>query len=235
MDLWQQTMTAAAGFLQASGVSVSVPEFVLAIGLSFALSLVIGWVYQRTYRGSRYTQDYVHTLVLMGMVVTVVIMVVGDNLARAFGIFAAFSIIRFRRALPEARDVGFIFFAMAVGLTAGAQEYEFAILTTLFVCGAVMLISYLDLFAPPRASHDLRIRVPSGMDYAPIVARIFDQAVEHSRLVSVRATKGGDAVDLHYEVQLKKGVGPAELVARLQAMNGGAKIVLTSVEPRAAR
>jgi len=165
----------------------------------------------------------------------VVIMVVGDNLARAFGIFAAFSIIRFRRALPEARDVGFIFFAMAVGLTAGAREYPFAILTTVIVCAAILIISYLDLFAPPQASHDLRVRVPSGTDYAAAIDAVFGRTVERSRLLSVQSVKGGDLTELRYEVQLAQGVEPGQLVAELQALNGGNKVVLTSVQPRAVR
>ena len=95
-------------------------EIVGAIGLSFLLTIVIAAVYRRTHRGTFYTQDYVHTLIILGMVVTAVIMVVGQSLERAFAVFAAFSIIRFRRSVPETRDIGFIFFAMAVGMASGA-------------------------------------------------------------------------------------------------------------------
>jgi hypothetical protein len=227
-----QLTTELQDALTNGGIGVSYTEFLIALTLSFALSLVIGAVYQHTYRGSRYTQDYVHTLVLMGVVVSVVIMVVGDNMARAFGIFAAFSIIRFRRALPEARDVGFIFFAMAVGLTAGAREYTFAVLTTAIVCAAVLLIWRTDLFAPPRTSHLLRVTVRGDMDYGPAFAVVFDQLLESATLVSVRSAKHDTALDLRYEVQLKPGATAEELVAQLAERNGGQKVVVQSVKPR---
>ena len=97
-------------------------EIVLAMALSFGLMLVISTTYKRTYAGSSYSQDYVHTMIILRVVVTVIIMVVRGNNAVAFGMFAAFSIIRFRSTLPQSRDVGFIFFSMATGMAAGARQ-----------------------------------------------------------------------------------------------------------------
>jgi len=92
----------------------SVTDVVLGLILSFALTSLIGWIYKITHKGSSYTQSYVHTLVLMGMVVSVIMLIVGSNIARAFSLVGALSIIRFRNAVKETRDVGFIFFAMAL-------------------------------------------------------------------------------------------------------------------------
>src|SRR4051812_37201758 len=91
-------------------------EILIALSLSFALQCLISAVYKRTYRGSDYSQDYVHTLIILGTVVTVVIQAIRGNSATAFGMFAAFSIIRFRRSVRQSRDIGFIFLAMAAGL-----------------------------------------------------------------------------------------------------------------------
>jgi hypothetical protein len=94
----------------------SVLDVILAMLLSFLLSTFIGWIYKITHRGTSYTQSFVFTLVLNGMVVALVMMVVGSNLARAFSLVGALSIIRFRNAVKETRDVGFIFFTMAIGV-----------------------------------------------------------------------------------------------------------------------
>ena len=82
-----------------------VQEILFAILFSFALNLLVAWTYKQTYRGTRYSQDYVHTLLILGTVVTLVILVVVGNLAAAFGMFAAFSIIRFRRNVGQSRDI----------------------------------------------------------------------------------------------------------------------------------
>ncbi len=113
-----------------TGKLEQLPEVLGALGLSFVLNCLIAWVYKRTYRGTKYSQDYVHTLVLLGTVVTLVILVVKGSQSTAFGMFAAFSIIRFRSAVGQARDIGFIFLAMANGLAVGANAYGTAVLAT---------------------------------------------------------------------------------------------------------
>jgi hypothetical protein len=87
----------------------SILDVVIVLALSFALSAFIGWIYKITHRGTSYTQSFVFTLVLNGMVVALVMMVIGSNIARAFSLVGALSIIRFRNAVRETRDVGFIF------------------------------------------------------------------------------------------------------------------------------
>jgi len=97
-------------------------EVLGAMGMSFFLNMLVGLLYKSTYKGTRYSQDYVHTLVIIGTVTTILIMVVNGNQAVAFGMFAAFSMIRFRRNLGQSRDLAFIFFAMATGMGVGARE-----------------------------------------------------------------------------------------------------------------
>ena len=140
-------------------------EVLGAMALSFFLNLLIGVVYKATYRGTQYTQDYVHTTVMIGTITTILIMVVSGNGAVAFGMFAAFSMIRFRRNLGQSRDLAFVFFAMATGMVVGARQYPIAVITTLTVIAAIYIISKFDLFAPKRASHQLRVRANNDIDY----------------------------------------------------------------------
>jgi hypothetical protein len=212
--------------------AVSPIEVLTAIGLSLVLTLVIAAVYQHTYRGAYYSQDYVHTLLLLGMLVAVVIMGIGGNIARAFGIFAAFSIIRFRSALPDARDLGFIFFAMTVGLAAGAREYGLAVLTTAIVGVAVLLVSRLDLFAPQRPSHILRVRVTNDIDYDHAFAEPFARLAERISLLSVESIQAGLMSELRYAVRLREGASPRELVAEIQRRNGNNRVLLTAAQRR---
>jgi hypothetical protein len=215
----------------APGAPVSAAEIALAIGLSFLLNLLIAWVYRTTHRGPLYTQDYVHTLMLLGMVVTAVILVVGQSVERAFAIFAAFSIIRFRRSLPETRDIGFIFFAMAVGMAAGARQYPLAVLTTLLVGAVVLLISRLDLFAPERTSHLLRVRVTNDIDYIAAFEPIFADCLDRATLLSVESVQAGMMTELRYAVRLAEGASPRELVSAIQARNGNNRVLLTAFGP----
>jgi len=202
-----------------------------AICLSFALTLVIGGVYQLTHRGMLYSQDFVHTLVMLGTLVTVVIMGIGQNLAAAFGIFAAFSIIRFRRALPEARDVGFVFFAMAVGLACGSGEFMLATMTTVLVSAAVFFLARTNLFAPERPSHLMRARVTNDIDYDAAFAEPLSELVDSATLLSVESVQAGMMTEVAYAVRLAPGASPGELVAAIQARNGNNRVIVTTADP----
>jgi Domain of unknown function (DUF4956) len=215
----------------ASNGSLTPLEIVAAIGLSFLLTIVIAAVYRATHRGTFYTQDYVHTLIILGMVVTAVIMVVGQSLERAFAVFAAFSIIRFRRSVPETRDIGFIFFAMAVGMAAGARQYALAVLATLVIGGAVLLIARLDLFAPARATHLLRIRVANTADYDRAYREPFGRLFERAELRAIESAQSKTMTELRYAVSLRRGVDQREVVADLSGREGVDRVLMLEPVP----
>lgn len=222
----QQLFTPPAGAAPAaSALTVS-----LAILLAFALTLVIGLVYQTTHRGTRYSQDFVHALVLLGTLVTVVIMGIGQNIAAAFGIFAAFSIIRFRRSLPEARDIGFVFFAMSVGLAVGSGVYALAIMTTLLVSLFAVLLARFDLFAPQRASHILRVRVTNDIDYEVEFEDVLKKVATSVSLISVESVQAGMMTEVRYALRLADGVTPRDVVTAFQERNGNNRVILTATE-----
>jgi len=204
------------------------PEIIFALTLSFALMCLISAIYKRTYRGADYSQDYVHTLIILGTVVSVVIMVVRGDSATAFGMFAAFSIIRFRRTVRQSRDIGFIFLAMAAGLGVGARQYGLATVTTLLVCLVIYIFSKADVFAPMRLSHFLRVRVTNDVDYDAAFNACFAHHLTHRELISVESIQAGMMTELRYNVSLKDESHPGAFVAALQQLNGNNRILLTA-------
>ena len=110
---------------------VTILEAFAAIFLSFILTIIIATVYRKTHTGARYSQSFVQTIIIMGVVVSVIMIVIGNNIAVAFGLVGAFSIIRFRSAMSDPKDIAFIFFGMAAGITCGLGYYILAILFTM--------------------------------------------------------------------------------------------------------
>jgi len=205
-------------------------EVVLAMCLSLALNLVIGTTYKLTYRGTRYSQDYVQTLVIMGMVTTILIMVVSGNLGIAFGMFAAFSVIRFRRNLGQARDLGFVLFAMATGMVVGARFYAMAVLTTIIVATTIAILTKRNAFAARRAAHQMRVRVTNDINYDEAFVPVFEEFTDWVELNTVEIVQAGMMTELRYGVRLKRGVRLHEFVERLQMANGNNRIIVTSRE-----
>ena len=212
------------------------PEIFFAALLSFALMALIAALYKSTFRGQKLSQVYVHTLMILGIVVTVIVMVIrGGNgekaMATGFGMFAAFSMIRFRTSLAEARDVAFIFFAMTAGLAVGARQYGLAAATTVFICAMIYWFSRGNWFAPNRASHYLRIRVTNDINYDEAFDAVFGKYLERHDLISVESIQAGMMTELRYNISLRGEHKPGELVSAIQHINGNNRVLLTSTAP----
>lgn len=129
---------------------VTILEAFAAIFLSFILTLAIAITYRITHTGARYSQSFVQTIIIMGVVVSVIMIVIGNNIAVAFGLVGAFSIIRFRSAMSDPKDIAFIFFGMAAGITCGLGFYIVAILFTVTLIGIIFFFMQPILGKPPN-------------------------------------------------------------------------------------
>ena len=225
-----------ASFLDALGFgtdSPGPPEVLFAMAMSFTLALCIGHLYKTTYRGTRYSQDYVHTLVILGTVTTILILVVGSHTnagAIGFAMFAAFAMIRFRRNVAQARDLAFVFWAMATGMVVGARLYAMALVTTFVVLAAIYILSKKDAFAAQRASHQLRIRVNNDIEYDTAFAPIFAEFAEEIELFSVESVQAGMMTELRYGILLKSDKLVADFMEKMQVATGNNRVILTSTQ-----
>jgi hypothetical protein len=202
-------------------------EVVLAMAVSLVLNLIIATIYRKTYKGTRYSQDYVQTLIMIGLVTTILIMVVAGNGAIAFGMFAAFSVIRFRRTLGQSRDLAFVFLAMAIGMVVGAGMYPMAFIITAIVGTAIVVLTKVDAFAPRRASHMHTLRMTSDMDFEKLLEPVFNEFTDRVELVSVSSAQAGMMTELRYGMQLKVGASTPKLLDALHLVCGNNRVILT--------
>lgn len=204
----------------------SVIDIVIVMTLSFVLSAFIGWVYKSTHRGTSYTQSFVFTLVINGMVVALVMMIVGSNIARAFSLVGALSIIRFRNAIKETRDVGFIFFTMAIGMAIGTKFYLLAVAGAVVISLMIFIMVRFDWFARDMASQILRIQVPNGVPFDSLFDAPFVKYTNVSELISVDTIHNGMMTELTYSIGLKRSNRVQEFLSELRNLNGNNKITL---------
>jgi len=212
--------------LQNTTETFTVADILLTTVLSFALSLVIGYVYQITYRGSSYSQAYVHTLVIMSMVVAVIMLIIGSNIARAFSLVGALSIIRFRNAMKETRDVGFIFFAMAIGMACGSRFYLVGIVSTFVISALIWGMSILNLFERDTLEQLIKIRLPGDMRHESLFAETFDRYFNRYDLIAMETVQAGTLTELVYSVQLKKSADVQNMFEEIRQLNNNNKVVM---------
>ena len=129
-------------------------EFVLSIILSTVLALVMGIVYRITHTGISYSRSFVLSMVIMAVTISFIMLIIGSNLARAFSLVGALSIVRYRNALKDSRDTAHIFLVMAIGMACGVKLYLMAISFT--ILAGIILIT-MDRMGFGSVSRNMRL------------------------------------------------------------------------------
>ena len=204
----------------------SVADVVLSLILSFALSAIIGVVYKATHKGTSYTQSFVQTLVLLGMAVSVVMLIVGSNIARAFALVGALSIVRFRNAVKETRDVGFIFLVMVIGMATGTKFYLLAVVATVVVCLIILIMNRFNWFARASVGQILKVELPNDVPFESLFDSIFIKYTTSSELISVDSVHSGMLTEVTYSIGMKKPGTIQEFLAEIKRLNSNNKVTL---------
>ncbi len=202
-------------FIQAFGPSriLGIEQILCALLACFVLSMALAAVYRWTYQGLSYSRSFVHTLVLASIVTAILIMAIGNNLARGLGILGTLAIVRFRTPIRDPRDIIFLFACLATGIACGASVFTIAIIGTLFFC-IVALYLHRSPFASLRVYEGLlHFTLPVGSD-EPL-----DQLQKNILLycssivlVAMRESSQGEAIEYSYQVRLSDPTYQAELL-----------------------
>ena len=206
----------------------AVTDMLLVMVLSFALSALIGWIYKITHRGTSYTQSFVFTLVLNGMIVALVMLVIGSDIARAFSLVGALSIIRFRNAVKETRDVGFIFFTMAIGMAVGTGFYLLAVAGTIFISLVILLMTRQNWYARELSSHILHIQIQNGAPFEKLFDTTLAKYTSTSELISADSIQSGTLTELTYSIGLKKSAEVQDFLTEIGSLNGNNRVTLVA-------
>jgi hypothetical protein len=124
-------------------LSINVGRILLALLLALALGFLIYYVYKKTFQGVVYSRSFNFSLVLTAMVTALVILPITSNLMLSLGMVGALSIVRFRAAIKEPLDIGYMFWAISVGITTGAGFYTLSIVGSLIIAVVIIAFSYI--------------------------------------------------------------------------------------------
>lgn len=201
---------------------VSRLAFAAAFGLAAALAY---YLTQRKKRSE--AASFVATMVLLAVLLGMVSMVIGSNIARAFALVGALSIVRFRTVVEDTRDTAFVIFAVVVGMAAGAGAYLVAAVGIPIV-GVIAWVLALwgrsgERDVAPQAVTTLTtlvVRVGTGVDPAVGVAGVLAKHAEDVNLTAVATVRQGTALDLTYSLRLRAGVTPVALIGELNRTEG---------------
>ena len=117
-------------------------EILINLLLAFVLGVAISLIYKKTHKGLSYSQSFMITNIFVAVIVCMVIMIIGNSLARAFALVGALSIIRFRTVVKDTKDTAYIFWSLAAGMAAGTGSYFLAVAGSVIISGIALIVFY---------------------------------------------------------------------------------------------
>jgi len=154
------------------------------------------------------------------MITSVVIIVIGNNLARAFGLVGAMSIVRFRTAVKETRDIVYIFFGLTIGMAAGVGLHKLAFLCTLFVGLILYLFSKYSLTESQQKEYLLQFSyTPDGKKTPPYIP-VMEKYCRRHKVINVKSVGEDDMLELSYYTKFKDVTKSQDFIRELQNIRG---------------
>ena len=208
---------------------ISVPNFLLCVGVSLFIGVFLAKVYM--YK-SRYTNSFVLTLSLLPAIVCVVIMMVNGNVGAGVAVAGAFSLIRFRSVPGTAREIGTIFLAMGAGLVAGMGYLAYAVLFSFLLGGVMFCYQKWNIVSgkDKKKEKTLRVILPENLDYTEVFQDIFEEYTESVEEVCVKTTNMGSLFHITYYVTLKKVEMEKQFLDAVRCRNGNLEVNLSRQE-----
>lgn len=220
---WVDVLSAAG-----SSQSLSLQHVISAMLLSFVLCSVIAKLYQLTFQSLSYSRSYVHTLVLGGMITCMVMMSMGDSLARGIGVLGALSLIRFRTVVRDPRDMMFLFAALGLGIACGAGMFAVALTGCILLSSVIILLHWAPFATRRRYEAMLRFLVEAGDDTTARneVDAILAECCSAYMLLAMREAVQGDLLEYSYQVRLIDPSYQVDIVKKLEALDTIAEVNL---------
>jgi uncharacterized membrane protein YhiD involved in acid resistance len=213
----------------------AIPPLVVLVRLLAALLLggVAALIYRFTRAKSEVSPSFTATLVLLSILIAMVTQAVGDNVARAFSLVGALSIVRFRTVVRDTQDTAFVIFAVAVGMAVGAGYPWLAIAGSAVVAIAAFAMKTRNGAPIPSSSDgepfELQVRLGIGNDPQAVVGPALDQYAADRRLMSIATSRRGLALDATFRAVLRSTASADALVRELNKTEGVQTVLLKRI------
>jgi uncharacterized membrane protein YhiD involved in acid resistance len=193
-------------------------EVLVAFSAVFILSSILTTVYRITHHGLSYSRVFVQAMILASITSCMMIMVIGNNLARGLGILGALAIIRFRTPVRDPRDMVFLFCCLAVGIGCGARVFAVASAGALFFSAVALYLHWAPFSAKSEFEGLLRLLLPPDSKSHTELQSIFEAHLSSATLVAVREAAQGDLLEYSYQTRMLNNESQHMLMSAIQEL-----------------
>jgi len=193
-----------------------------ALGLAFAIMLV----YLFTHRRTGFRPAMLFTMMLLGPIVSIIVICIGSNIARAISIGGGLALIRFRNTVEDPRDIVYFYLSIAAGIACGVGFIGFGAIAVGLVLLVVLILSIVGLDRFGGTGKRLRILIPESLDYDGVFEPVLKKYCRYSHLNRIKTQDYGTLLELDYRIVLRDKKQEKAFIDELRMRNGNLNISL---------
>ena len=203
-----------------SAQPLNMMALLLGLGLSFLAGQAIAWTYMGTHAGLSYSRAFVNSLVVIPMIVTVVMMVLNNNLVTAFGLMAVFAVVRFRNILRDTLDTSYVLTVLAVGMGCGTQRFSLAVIATVALMLVMFYLWYTAFGTRHRYDVIINLHWARPLTEMAWMTRVLERHARDLHCATQRFGEAATGTDFSYRLLLRDPGRLDELLHELRAVEG---------------
>jgi len=204
------------------GIVISVLFIALILGILLAL------MYMYTHLKEGYDRSFCVTLMLFPVIAAIIILLVSNNIARAFSLAGVFTLIRFRTTMTDTRDIMYVFTTVAIGLAVGLGYTGYAMVVTGFILAVMFFLHLIKFDQEKETKAKIKIIVPESLNFQHVFDPIFEKYLENFKLQKVKTSDFGTTFELTYHINMKKDSNQKAFLDAIRTKNGNLNISMTS-------
>ncbi len=208
--------------------SISLQSAIICLLVSAGLGTMFALFYWFTKKEVGADNSFLSSIILLPIIVAVIIMLVSNDIVKAFSLGGVFVLVRFRTRIRSARDATFLFAAIGVGFACGLDYYIFACLITVFILIVMAIIHIFKLDRPKETVYRLKMQLPEHLDYVGLFDDVFDKYLKKVKLLRVKLTDFGSLIELTYMIEMKDVTKQKEFIDELRQRNGNLNILIAN-------
>ncbi len=207
--------------------ALTLEDYLICTAVAFVCGIIV--TFAASYK-SKLTKSFAMSLVMLAPIIETVILMVNGNIGTGIAVAGAFSLVRFRSVAGRAREITLIFLVMTAGLACAAGYVAIAILFSIILCVALIILARLPLRSEREL--ELRITIPETLNFSEAFEDLFSQYTKRHELASVKTSNMGSLYKLLYKIELKDGGTSKEFIDQLRCRNGNLEITLANTSER---
>jgi hypothetical protein len=202
--------------------AITAVEYLICSGVSIALGVVVALVHM--YRNT-YSKNIVLTLVVLPFMVQSMLMLVNGSIGVGITVAGVFSLVRFRSAQGNAREIMSVFYALTLGLAMSLGFIGIAVFILVIAGVMLILLNSIDFGIKKNGERVLKITIPEDLDFEGVFDDLLDKYCEKWELTKCRTTNMGSLYEITYGITMKKDMGEKAFIDEIRCRNGNLNIV----------